>query len=62
MAKTANLALRISPEIKTALEAAAKAEDRSVSYYVEAALRRHLENKGLLEADGNLPPEPRHAA
>jgi hypothetical protein len=53
MAKTANLALRLSPELKAALEAAAKTEQRSVSSYVEIALTRHLEIKGFLKVDQN---------
>ncbi|MGB3501001.1 MAG: toxin-antitoxin system HicB family antitoxin [Mesorhizobium sp.] len=62
MAKTANLALRISPELKAALEAAAKAEERSVSQYIELVLKRHLEVKGLLGMEGSLQAEPRHAS
>ena len=49
MKKTANLALRISPEIKEALEAAAKADRRTVSSYVETVLATDLEAKGLLK-------------
>lgn len=46
--KTANLALRIRPEIKDALETAAKADKRTVSGYVEKVLTEDLERKGLL--------------
>lgn len=48
MAKTANLALRIPPDLKEALEAAAKADARTVSNYVEVLLTAHLKDKGLL--------------
>ena len=48
MAKTANLALRLPPEIKEALDAAAKADRRSISSYVEKVLADDLEAKGFL--------------
>jgi uncharacterized protein (DUF1778 family) len=46
--KTANLALRIPPETKDALEAAAKADRRTVSSYVEKVVTEDLEAKGFL--------------
>lgn len=42
MAKTAPLGLRISPEIKEALERAARDDDRSIASYVERVLVAHL--------------------
>jgi len=48
MAKTANLALRIPPEIKEALDQAAKDDRRSVSSLVEKVLADYLEAKGYL--------------
>ena len=53
MSKTANLALRISPDIKWALEGAAKAEGRTVSNYVERVLSEHLRASGRLQEDNN---------
>lgn len=51
MAKTANLALRISPDVKAALEVAAREDVRSVSNYVELLLISNLEARGLLIRD-----------
>lgn len=48
MTKTANLALRLPPELKAALEEASRADARSVSNYVELVLTNHLREKGLL--------------
>jgi len=53
MSKTANLALRISPDVKWALESAAKAEGRTVSNYVERVLVEHLRASGRLQEDNN---------
>lgn len=50
-AKTAALGIRISPSIKEALEAAAKADRRSVAAYVEKLIADDLEAKGLLPKD-----------
>lgn len=48
MAKTAPLGFRIEPDLKAALEQAAKDDDRSVSSLVERILRKWaLENKYL---------------
>ena len=48
MAKSANLALRIPPALKEALDRAAKEDRRSVSSYVEMVLVAHLEKEGFL--------------
>ena len=50
--KSATLNLRIEPEIKAALEKAAKAERRSVTSYIEMLLIPHLRAGGYLPADG----------
>lgn len=48
MARTNPLGVRVEPEIKDALERAAKADDRSVSSLVERILRGWLEERGFL--------------
>lgn len=48
MAKTAAIGIRIEPELKDALEAAAKIERRSVASYLEKLIADDLERKGLL--------------
>lgn len=50
--KTANLALRLPPVIKSALAKAAKADRRTVSSYVEKVLAEHLESEGYLFRGG----------
>lgn len=42
------MGLRIDPVVKEALEAAAKAERRTVAAYVEKVLIEDLETKGFL--------------
>lgn len=51
MAKGAPIGFRIDPEIKAALEAAAKADDRSVSSLVTIILRDWLRDRGYLPKD-----------
>lgn len=48
MAKTNPLGFRVEPEIKEALEKAAKADDRSVSSMVERILKQWLIENGFL--------------
>lgn len=48
MAKTAAIGIRIEPELKDAIESAAKAERRSVASYIEKLIADDLEKKGLL--------------
>lgn len=48
MARTNPLGVRVEPEIKEALERAAKADDRSVSSLVERILKQWLIEKGFL--------------
>lgn len=49
MAKSSPLAFRIEPEVKAALEHAAKADIRSVSSLVEKILTEWLREKGYLK-------------
>jgi len=51
MARTNPLGVRVEPEIKEALERAAKDDDRSVSSMTERILRRWLIEHGYLPAD-----------
>ena len=48
MAKTHPLGFRVEPEIKAALERAAKDDDRSVSSLVERVLKAWLVERGYL--------------
>lgn len=48
MSKSAALGFRIPEEMKAALEAAAKTDDRSVSSLVTIILRDWLKERGLL--------------
>lgn len=50
MAKTAAIGIRIDPEMKKAIEAAAKAERRSVASYIEKLVADDLQARGLLKA------------
>jgi hypothetical protein len=47
--KSAPLGLRITPTLKKALEAAAAADRRALSSYVEKVLYEHLKKKGYLK-------------
>lgn len=46
MAKTAAISVRVEPALKEALEAAAKADDRTLAQYVERVLSAHLKGLG----------------
>lgn len=48
MAKGAPIGFRIDPEIKTALEDAAKSDERSVSSMITIILREWLKDRGYL--------------
>lgn len=52
MARTNPLGVRVEPDIKEALERAAKDDDRSVSSLVERILKAWLVEKGYLKQDG----------
>ena len=47
MAKTAAISVRVEPSLKEALEAAARADDRTLAQYVERVLVAHLKLVGL---------------
>ncbi|MGN7825989.1 hypothetical protein ACTJJ8_04520 [Agrobacterium radiobacter] len=49
MVRSASLGIRIEPAVKDALEAAAKADRRSVAAYVEKLIVDDLEAKGFLK-------------
>ncbi len=48
MAKTASIGIRIEPDVKVALEAAAKADRRSVASYIEKLIIEDLQRSGAL--------------
>ena len=48
MAKTAAIGIRVEPELKEAIDMAAKAERRSVASYIEKLIADDLEKKGML--------------
>ena len=48
MARTAAISLRVEPFLKEALDAAAKADERTMAQYVERLLTAHLRDKGFL--------------
>lgn len=48
MARTNPLGVRVEPEVKEALERAAKEDDRSISSLVERILKQWLMEKGYL--------------
>jgi hypothetical protein len=54
MARTNPLGVRVEPEIKEALERAAKDDDRSVSSMVERILKAWLVDKGYLGASTSV--------
>lgn len=45
MAKTASIQLRVEPELKDYLMAAAAAENRSITNYIETLLRSEMKKK-----------------
>lgn len=48
MTKSAALSIRISEDLKAAIEKAAKDDERSIAFFVEKALRAYLTEKGYL--------------
>lgn len=48
MVRATSIGIRLSPEVKAALEEAAKADRRTISAYVEILIMTDLEAKGLL--------------
>jgi hypothetical protein len=52
MTRTASIGIRVEPEVKAAVEAAAKADDRTVAQWIERLLVRELRAAGHLPAPG----------
>ena len=52
MAKTPSLGVRVLPEVKEALERAARDDDRTVSSMVERIISVWLRERGYLPKDG----------
>lgn len=48
MVRAASIGIRLSDEVKAALEKAARADRRTISAYVELLIVADLETKGLL--------------
>lgn len=46
MSKTERLYIRLTPELKEQLQAAAEAEGRSISNYVERLIKQALQQEG----------------
>jgi hypothetical protein len=53
MARTNPLGVRVHPEVKLALEKAAKDDDRSISSLVERILTTWLRDNGYLPKEGS---------
>lgn len=49
MAKTAAISIRVTDELKAALEAAAHDDERSMASYAQRVLAEHLREKGYLK-------------
>lgn len=49
MAKTSAISVRVSDEVKQAVEKAAEDDGRSIASYVERLLNAHLKEKGYLK-------------
>lgn len=45
--KTATLTIRVDPNLKEALRAAAQAEHRSIANMIEVMIREHCEKNGI---------------
>jgi len=48
MARTASIGIRVQPEVKAAVEKAAKADDRTVAQWIERLMVRELREQGHL--------------
>jgi hypothetical protein len=63
MARTANIGLRVEPDLKEAAERAATDDHRSVASLLEKLLTEHLEREGYLKRgvphSGRSPARPR---
>lgn len=51
MVRAASIGIRLSPEVRAALEEAAKADRRSMSAYVEYLIVLDLKQKGFLKEE-----------
>ena len=49
MARTASIGIRVEPQLKEAVEKAAKDDDRTVAQYIERLLAAHLRKEGYLK-------------
>lgn len=50
MARTASIGIRVEPEVKAAVEKAARDDDRTVAQWIERLMIRELREKGYLPA------------
>lgn len=48
MARTASIGIRVEPEVKAAIEKAAKADERTVAQWIERLMVRELREQGYL--------------
>lgn len=48
MARTASIGIRVEPEVKAAVEKAAREEDRTVAQWIERLMIRELRERGYL--------------
>jgi len=48
MARTASIGIKVEPEVKAAVEKAAKADDRTMAQWVERLIVRALRDDGYL--------------
>ncbi len=55
MAKTAHIGVRLEPNVKDALDQAAEAEERSISFLAQKAIAEWLRRKGYLKDDVAAP-------
>lgn len=55
MARSAAVSVRVEPAVKSALEEAARSDDRTVAQYVERVLVAHLRERGLLPQESRVP-------
>lgn len=49
MARTASIGIRVEPEVKAAIENAARADDRTVAQWIERLMIKELRTKGLMK-------------
>jgi hypothetical protein len=49
--KSAMIGIKTTKQVRDILEKCARAEDRTLSNYINKVLRDHLKSKGLLKSD-----------